>query len=410
MRRGFNIKEALRTLKSAPFRSALALLGIVAAISSIIAMIAVTSMVKAKTVTMFDAMGTNELTIFWRFDEDKFMQAVDYMNNLPVMFPEILHYAPFQSFRSGEDIGYDREIITIDELFAVTPELFPAMQLVLDEGRFLHGLDRNHRACMIGADVAARLKKRGDDKVVGRQIRFKGQYLKIVGVLKKTPEIQLRPKVNRAVLVSQPLIKHLFGRGALTSSSLTARLTIDKDVEVKGFKALLESYFTKDKSYMPVYLEGRNIKASSFINIIDMGMLIENQEKQGRIITRLLGLVGTIFMVVGGTVIMNMMLVSITERRWEIGLRRALGAQKLDIYIQFLAESVSLCLLGGVLGTAAGLMLAKVVAAFCALPFIVPAIAVWAGCGIAIATGLFFGVYPAHQAAKLNPAEILRTE
>jgi ABC-type antimicrobial peptide transport system permease subunit len=102
MRRGFNIKEALRALKSAPFRSTLALLGIVAAISSITAMIAVTSMVKAKTVTLFEDMGTNELMISWRFDEDKFKQAVDYMNKLPVMFPEIIHYAPFESCWFGE--------------------------------------------------------------------------------------------------------------------------------------------------------------------------------------------------------------------------------------------------------------------------------------------------------------------
>jgi putative ABC transport system permease protein len=410
MRRGFNIKEALRALKSAPFRSTLALLGIVAAISSITAMIAVTSMVKAKTVTLFEDMGTNELMISWRFDEDKFKQAVDYMNKLPVMFPEIIHYAPFESFWYGEEIGYDGERIKINELLSVTTELFPAMHLTLDEGRFLHDLDRSHRACMVGADIAERLKKRGADKIVGSQISFKGQYLKIVGVLKKTPAIQLKPKVNRAVLVSQPLIRHLFGGGLLTSTILTARLSMDKDVDLKEFKALLESYFTKDKSYMPAYLKGRNIKNSSLISIIDMGMFIDKQEKQGRIITRLLGLIGTIFMVVGGTVIMNMMLVSITERRWEIGLRRALGAQKLDIYIQFLAESVFLCLLGGISGTATGLLLAKVVAASCALPFFVPTIAVWAGCGIAIAAGLFFGVYPAHQAAKLNPAQILRTE
>jgi putative ABC transport system permease protein len=375
MRRGFNIKEALRALKSAPFRSTLALLGIVAAISSITAMIAVTSMVKAKTVTLFEDMGTNELMISWRFDEDKFKQAVDYMNKLPVMFPEIIHYAPFESFWYGEEICYDGESIKINELLSVTTELFPAMHLTLDEGRFLHDLDRSHRACMVGADIAERLKKRGADKIVGSQISFKGQYLKIVGVLKKTPAIQLKPKVNRAVLVSQPLIRHLFGGGLLTSTILTARLSMDKDVDLKEFKALLESYFTKDKSYMPAYLKGRNIKDSSLISIIDMGMFIDKQ-----------------------------------ERRWEIGLRRALGAQKLDIYIQFLAESVFLCLLGGISGTATGLLLAKVVAASCALPFFVPTIAVWAGCGIAIAAGLFFGVYPAHQAAKLNPAQILRTE
>jgi putative ABC transport system permease protein len=138
--------------------------------------------------------------------------------------------------------------------------------------------------------------------------------------------------------------------------------------------------------------------------------LIERMEKQMRLFTLLLGAVGSISLIVGGVGVMNIMLVSVSERRKEIGIRRALGARRGDIQSQFLIESVILSLLGGIIGIALGVTSSYVIASFSKWQFLISYAAILLGFGVSSAVGVFFGFYPARQASRLDPITALRTE
>jgi len=138
--------------------------------------------------------------------------------------------------------------------------------------------------------------------------------------------------------------------------------------------------------------------------------LIQQMQKQMRLFTLLLGAIGSISLIVGGVGVMNVMLVSVSERKKEIGIRRALGARQGDIQGQFLMEAVTLCLVGGLLGAALGVGASRVIAHFAKWQFMVAYSAMLIGILVAAVVGIFFGFYPARQAAKLNPINALRTE
>lgn len=137
--------------------------------------------------------------------------------------------------------------------------------------------------------------------------------------------------------------------------------------------------------------------------------LISNMKKQMQLFSLLLAAIGSIALIVGGIGVMNVMLISVTERRKEIGLRRAIGAQQEDIQAQFIFESVALCLIGGIFGIILGIVVSYLFARFSNWEFLISYQAIILGFGVATAVGIFFGYYPARSAAKLNPIKALRT-
>lgn len=138
--------------------------------------------------------------------------------------------------------------------------------------------------------------------------------------------------------------------------------------------------------------------------------LIRQMQTQMRMFTLLIGVIGCISLIVGGVGVMNVMLVSVSERKKEIGIRRALGAQQQDIRNQFLAESVILCSVGGIIGIMIGIGASYIVARFFDWGFLISNIAVVLGVTVSFIAGVFFGFYPARQAARLNPIDALRAE
>ena len=138
--------------------------------------------------------------------------------------------------------------------------------------------------------------------------------------------------------------------------------------------------------------------------------LIERMEKQMKLFTLLLGAVGSISLIVGGVGVMNVMLVSVTERRREIGIRRALGAKRGGIQSQFLIESMILSIIGGIFGIGLGVAASYVIAHFSKWEFLISYPAILLGFGVSSVVGIFFGFYPAHQAARLDPIAALRSD
>ena len=133
-------------------------------------------------------------------------------------------------------------------------------------------------------------------------------------------------------------------------------------------------------------------------------------KKQMQMFTLLLGAIGSISLIVGGVGVMNVMLVSVSERKKEIGIRRAIGARQSDIQTQFLIESLVLCFVGGILGISVGIGASWVIAHVSHWQFIFSMVSVFLGVGVSVGVGIFFGFYPARQAARLSPIEALRAE
>jgi putative ABC transport system permease protein len=138
--------------------------------------------------------------------------------------------------------------------------------------------------------------------------------------------------------------------------------------------------------------------------------LIRQMQTQMRTFTLLLGIIGCVSLIVGGIGVMNVMLVSVSERKKEIGIRRALGARQQDIWNQFLAESVILCFAGGIIGIMAGICASYLIARFFHWGFLISNTAVVMGLTVSFAAGAFFGFYPARQAARLHPVDALKAE
>ena len=266
-------------------------------------------------------------------------------------------------------------------------------KLAVRDGRFLSALDRGQRYCVVGSDVADVLRAAGAQPVVGEQLRFQGRLYTIVGVL-------------------QPSFGERFGQNLQPNGSiflpLDTLMRVSLTQGVRLIFARMEPGVAPDAAERAAaaYFEAR--APGVRLNVTSAQQLIERMREQGRLFTLLLGAVGGISLIVGGVGVMNLMLISVSERRGEIGLRRALGARRRDIRWQFVIESLGLCLAGGALGVASGIGLAFGIAAFAGWPFFVSGAAVALGVCVSSATGIFFGLYPAHQASRLDPIAALR--
>ena len=264
-------------------------------------------------------------------------------------------------------------------------------KLRLDEGRFISDLDGRRDWCVIGAQVAQAMRGAGARRVVGERIKIEGRPYTIVGVLRVSARGQRPFDPNRAAFVPISTAQRLFGQPEIRRIVARMRPGIHYTVAGREVKAYLQR-------------RARGLRVS----VESARQLIEHMQKQAQLFTLLLGAVGSISLIVGGIGVMNVMLVSVTERRREIGIRRALGARRRDIQSQFLIEAVILSLVGGALGIGLGVGASWGICAYTGWTFQVSPTTMVLGVGVASGVGIFFGLYPAYQASRLDPIAALR--
>ena len=277
----------------------------------------------------------------------------------------------------------------------------PGYEVISDytiaEGRHLGEIDDQHRqlACVLGPEVAADLFPGADP--IGKQIRIGEQTYRVVGVTRAKGKMLGQSQDRFAVIPIRTFQKYKAERGSI-------------EINIK----------TLDQAALPVAIqEARNIlrgrrhiapgKPDNFGITTADTWLEFYRTLTGGIFVVMIG-VASIALVVGGIVIMNIMLVSVTERTREIGVRKALGARRRDILTQFLVEATTLSLAGGLIGILLGVGLALIVGAISPLPAGVNGFAIVLGIAMSSLVGIFFGSYPAFLAAKLDPIEALRYE
>ncbi len=389
-----NIDEALKSLISAKQRSLLALIGIIIGIGSVIGMISIGEIVENQTLKQFKDMGINIITVTKDFQSPNKKASFPLPDTLSITkyIPGISNVAPY--ITSSTQFSYGNKHTGINML-GVTESFFDINKLTLRGGRQVYDLDSYRYFCVIGSDLADFLKKPGVQNVLGSEFAFGRCVYTVIGVIAKVPEGGgMRPDgLNGGVITHITTASRAFDDKGIT----TFMASVSTPQTASLLKAEIDRYFgAKTRGLI--------------VRVSTAEQLIEDMGKQMRLFTLLLGAIGSISLIVGGVGVMNVMLVSVAERRKEIGIRRALGAQQGDIQGQFIIESVTLCLAGGIIGILLGITVSYVFAYFAKWGFLVSYTAILLGVGVSTVVGVFFGYYPARQAAYLDPITALRAE
>jgi len=399
--------EALESLSSNKLRSGLTVLGIVIGVGAVIAMLGIGRGAQATITGSISDIGTNLLFVFSGGSDDVrnpkplTLGDAQAMGD-PFQAPSVIGVAPL--LRGTLEVSAGGES-TFTTGLGVTPDYEFVRNVEMAEGEFLREEHMLGRAAVaiLAPDTAERLFGRTEG-LVGETIRIEGQPFRVLGVTVVRGGSGFTNEDDRVMVPMTMAQTRLMRRGRDEVDMIIAR-------------AITAEAVAEAQQEIAAVLRARHrsaIGADDF-TIFTQQDFIDTAETVTNVLTIFLGGIAAISLLVGGIGIMNIMLVSVTERTREIGLRKAIGARKRDILIQFLAESSLLSLLGGLIGVAFGCGLAMLVGAIARASDadLTPAVsldAVLMATLFSAAVGLFFGLYPAKRAADLEPVEALRYE
>ncbi len=403
-----SIREAIESLSANKLRAALTILGIVIGVAAVIAMLAVGTGAQDTILGSISGIGTNLLFVF----QGNFQQ--DVANEQPLTLGDVQAFSDvFQAPHIqavAPTISGNLTIVyegtqTSAEVSGVTPEYEEVRNYGLLEGDFINNEQVNGRAsvALIGPEVADKLFDRREF-ITGETIRIDGQPFRVIGVLEPKGGGSFGSQDNVILVPITTARARLINR---------ERDHVDV-VYVQAIDAASVPIANQEISQILRTRHRTELGADDFTvftqeDFLSVAGTITN------VFTIFLGGIAAISLLVGGIGIMNIMLVSVTERTKEIGLRKAVGARKMDILVQFLTESILLSLFGGIVGIIFGWIISAVVgriAAASGTPFS-PSVgldAILLATVFSTAVGLFFGIYPANRAASLEPVEALRYE
>jgi putative ABC transport system permease protein len=403
-----SLLEALESLASNKVRTALTMLGIIIGVGAVIAMLAIGNGTEQAIVGEIEDIGTNMLFVATDYEdvtnpEPLTIQDAEALQDSSLA-PSIAAASPV--IQGQVELTYAGNATTV-ALIGVTEDYITVQTVELTEGEFFTSSQVNGlaSAVILGSNVAEDLFGRSDG-LVGETIRIIEQPFRVVGILKKEGGAEFGNSVDDQILVPLSTAQvRLLPRKVKNQVDFIYVSAVDSD-SVKAAEDEI-SLILRDR---------HNIKLTEddFV-IVTQELFLDFASTVTGVFTVFLGGVAGISLLVGGIGIMNIMLVSVTERTREIGLRKAVGAKKRDILVQFLIESSLLSVLGGLVGIVLGWLLSLLVGRIAAnSDFLLdPAItleAVLLATLFSAAVGLFFGIYPANRAAQLEPIEALRSE
>jgi putative ABC transport system permease protein len=405
---GQAIIEALESLNANKMRSGLTILGIVIGVAAVIAMLAVGNGAQNTITGSISGLGSNLLFVFRGSSNESVRNPQPLTRGDaeaiadPFQAPSVELVAPYIS--SNLSISFGGETTT-SSINGVTPEYLQVRNYTLLEGDFISEdniLGRGSVA-VIGVEVADKLFGHRDG-LIGETLRIEGQPFRVIGIL--------TPRGGGAFGSEDNVVLIPFS----TAQSRLIRRTSDRVdfILVQAVNADLVNQASDEIAQILRTRHRTDLGADDF-QIFSQQDFVATAQSITSVLTIFLGGIAAISLLVGGIGIMNIMLVSVTERTREIGLRKAIGARKRDILIQFLTESSLLSMFGGIIGIGLGWSIAYVVGMIAAAnnTELVPVVgmdAILLATIFSTAVGLFFGIYPANRAANLQPVEALRHE
>ncbi|MEV4276057.1 ABC transporter permease [Actinoplanes xinjiangensis] len=394
------VRFSLRGLSANKLRSALTMLGILIGVAAVILLVAVGNGSAQAISDRIEALGTNTITVMstGRGGSSSTALTRDMAEALtdPELAPDVRSVSPVVS-ASSATMTYEGSDHPVATFVGTTPSWFSASTTPVGRGAAFSDddVDQGRRVVVVGQTVAEELFPGVDP--IDKQVTVGGALFTIVGVLAAKSSTGFNDANDTAVAPLTAVQQVLTGYGALTSIIVEAASPGKVDAAQSEVSTILDRKLDVDAS-----------SGSTPYRIQNASSLLETQTETADTFTTLLGAVAAISLLVGGIGITNIMLVTVTERTREIGIRKALGAPRRLILTQFLIEASLLSVLGGALGVAAALIGSRfeIVGV---KPVIVPS-SIGYAVGVSIAIGLFFGGLPAARAARLRPIDALRYE
>ncbi|ARG96249.1 ABC transporter permease [Legionella micdadei] len=392
-----HFQQALVNLAAAKLRSFLAVLGILVGTAAVVALISCGQLATEKALAQFKALGTDLLAISVyektpsKSNNGENQIPLRVWRQIPERIPQVLRIAPYGT--GYQPISFEGKMLQ-GAIIGADESLANIIHVKLARGHFVSFVESFEHFCVIGDTLARQIKEVSFEDPIGKQIRIGQALYTIIGIANPWKENGFfNEDINQSVIIPIAGMALVSKENKINNAVLLLKPDSPIDDVIAQVRQILIAQAPK-LSFFP-----RSAK-----------QIIASMENQGHIFTLLLAVIGSISLLVGGIGVMNVMLVSVSERKKEIGIRKAVGAKNKEIQTLFLVESVMLSLLGGFLGVILGLIFTRVVAYFSGWSFTVYFMPPLAGFAVSVATGIFFGFYPARRAAKLEPMVSLRSE
>ncbi|MBK7200405.1 MAG: ABC transporter permease [Anaerolineae bacterium] len=403
------LRVAVTALTVHKMRSILTMLGVVIGVAAVIALVAVGQGAQAQIINQFQALGSNLLTVSagtnFGFSRSGLQQNTRPLTDKDVeairaLATAVKLVAP--DYSANATVVYQGKT-TNTSISGVTADYATVRNWSVDRGRFVSAQDTSNLALVVvlGQTVVEDLFGSALVNPVGEVVRINRQPYEVIGVLKSKGQSGFNNQDNTVFMPLRTAQVKLGGAGTtqVRSISLQVRTAEEMDLAQAQVTAILRA------------LHGLQTGAENDFTVQNQADILNSVAQTSGTFTTLLGSIAAISLLVGGIGIMNIMLVSVTERTREVGLRKAVGAKRSDILLQFLTEAVVLSSTGGIIGVLLGVGGAQIITPLLggSRALVTPQSIILA-LTVSLGIGIFFGLYPANRAARLNPIDALRYE
>ena len=401
-------KISFRALRVNKMRSGLTMLGIIIGVGAVIAMVAVGAGASRQIAAQISSMGSNLLIVLpgattsggvrMGAGSQPTLTMAD-AEAIQKECPAVAEAAPVHN--GAAQVVYSHMNWSTG-IIGTTPNLLIVREWDLTAGRSFTAQDVKSatKVCLLGQTVVENLF--GDQDPLGEIIRIKNVPFTVIGVLgRKGQNAQGQDQDDTIIIPVTTAQKKLFGTqfpGMVRIIAVKAKSAEDLEAAESQINELLRQRHRLGQ------------KQDNDFTVRNLTQLMQAREASTRVMTLLLGAIASVSLLVGGIGIMNIMLVSVTERTREIGIRMAIGARTWDIRLQFLIEALLLSLVGGIIGIIAGVSTSAVISSASGWPIVVSPLSIVLAFGFSGFIGIFFGFYPAYKASLLNPIDALRYE
>ena len=380
--------DAFKNIKSNKLRSFLTILGLVVGIASVILLVGIGSGASSNVTEQVSSLGTNTITI--RINDSDYGFKYNELNEF-LELDNVENITPLKN--TSVTVSKNSQTSSNTSVIATDQNYIDIMNIDLDSGRNLSIIDieNKNKVCIIGSTTKETYFNMSNP--INQTIKLNGDNYTVVGVLKESGET-LGTSIDESIIIPFSTLTYLNSDSQINSLYLTVKDESKIDLTIN----IIENYIR----------EKLNI-SSSYFTVTSQSSMLEAMSNINDTLSLLLGGIASISLIVGGIGVMNVMLVSVSERTKEIGIRKSLGATKKDILVEFLIESLTLCLIGGLFGILIGITLGKL-SLLIGYNFQVSNFIIILSLGVSVFIGLIFGIFPAYKASLLNPIDALRTE
>lgn len=381
------LKMAFQSILSNKMRTFLTMLGIIIGVFSVIVLISIGQGATASVIDNISSMGSNIISVnmFGR------RRTFDYKDLAQVeKLKGVKYVSPV--YNSNATVKYDLETSQVS-VVGGNENYLTINNYEIASGRSISPVDVDFRnkVAVIGSTTAEDLF--GKDNPLGKEISLNGEKYKVVGTLKEKAG-SLMGDSNDILIVPVTTLMRQYRASGVNSIIVQANSAEESSLASESIKEYLFEYFEDENSY----------------NVFSQDEILEVMNETTAMLTAMLGGIAGISLLVGGIGIMNIMLVTVTERTREIGIRKAIGAGRSNIMVQFLIESSVISGLGGVIGIGLGIFASSLVSKYMNIKAVVNPGVIIGAFAFSLAVGVFFGIYPADKASKLKPVDALRYE